>query len=139
MSLAKQYGADRVWIVNVGHFKGYELPMQYFMDLGWNSGKWTNDNIDEYTRLWAEQQFGPENADDIADLLSKYTKYNGRRKPELVDAHTYSLVDYQEFDNVVKEFDDITARAQKISDNFPKTNELRSMSWFCSRSKLPRN
>ena len=41
MSLAKQYGADRVWIVNVGHFKGYELPMQYFMDLGWNSDRWT--------------------------------------------------------------------------------------------------
>jgi hypothetical protein len=28
MSLAKQYGADRVWIVNVGHFKGYELPTE---------------------------------------------------------------------------------------------------------------
>ena len=26
MRLAKQYGADRIWIVNVGHFKGYELP-----------------------------------------------------------------------------------------------------------------
>ncbi len=33
MSLAKQYGADRVWIVNVGHFKGYELPTEYFLDL----------------------------------------------------------------------------------------------------------
>ncbi|MGO8766777.1 MAG: glycosyl hydrolase 115 family protein [Limisphaerales bacterium] len=120
MSLAKQYGADRVWIVNVGHFKGYELPMQYFMDLGWNSGKWTNDNIDEYTRLWAEQQFGPEYADDIAGLLSKYTKYNGRRKPELVDAYTYSLVDYQEFDSVVKEFDEIAAQAQEISDKLPQ-------------------
>ncbi|HEY1661792.1 MAG TPA: glycosyl hydrolase 115 family protein [Verrucomicrobiae bacterium] len=120
MSLAKQYGADRVWIVNVGHFKGYELPMQYFMDLGWNSDKWTNDNIDEYTRLWAEQQFGPKYAGDIAEILSKYTKYNGRRKPELVDAETYSLVDYQEFDTVVKEFDDIAAKAQEISDKLPQ-------------------
>ncbi len=30
MSLAKQYGADRIWIVNVGHFKGYELPIGIF-------------------------------------------------------------------------------------------------------------
>ena len=33
MSLAKQYGADRIWIVNVGHFKGYELPLQFLMRL----------------------------------------------------------------------------------------------------------
>ena len=39
MSLAKQYGADRIWIVNVGHFKGYELPIEYFLDLGLEYGK----------------------------------------------------------------------------------------------------
>ncbi|HET7624732.1 MAG TPA: glycosyl hydrolase 115 family protein [Verrucomicrobiae bacterium] len=120
MSLAKEYGADKVWIVNVGHFKGYELPMQYFLDLGWNSDRWTNDNIDEYTRLWAAQQFGPEYANDIADILSKYTKYNGRRKPELVDARTYSLVDYNEFENVVNDFNDIAQKAREISDKLPE-------------------
>ena len=36
MSLAKQYGADRIWIVNVGHFKGYEFPLEYFMNLAWD-------------------------------------------------------------------------------------------------------
>ncbi|HEX5399549.1 MAG TPA: glycosyl hydrolase 115 family protein, partial [Verrucomicrobiae bacterium] len=120
MSLAKQYGADRVWIVNVGHFKGYELPMQYFMDLGWNSARWSNTNIDEYTRLWAAQQFGPEYANDIADILTKYTKYNGRRKPELLNASTYSVADYNEFDNVVNDFDAIAAKAQEISDKLPE-------------------
>ena len=33
MSMAKEYGADRVWIVNAGHFKGYELPVEYFLSL----------------------------------------------------------------------------------------------------------
>jgi len=45
MSLAKQYGADRIWIVNVGHFKGYELPIEYFLDLAWNTERETNENI----------------------------------------------------------------------------------------------
>jgi hypothetical protein len=45
MSLAKQYGADRIWIVNVGHLKGYELPIEYFMDLAWDTSRWTNSNI----------------------------------------------------------------------------------------------
>ncbi len=44
MSLAKQYGADRIWIVNVGHFKGYELPTEFFLSLGWNTAQWHGDN-----------------------------------------------------------------------------------------------
>ena len=98
MSLAKQYGADRIWIVNVGHFKGYEFPMEYFLHLAWNTDRWTNDNLDEYTRLWAEREFGPEHAAEIADIITTYTKFNGRRKPELLDAKTYSLVNYDEFE-----------------------------------------
>ncbi len=120
MSLAKQYGADRVWIVNVGHFKGYELPTEYFLDLAWNTDRWTNDNINEYTRLWAAREFGEQYAADTADILSKYTKYNGRRKPELVDASTYSLVNFQEAENVVADFNAITAKAQAIFDKLPK-------------------
>ncbi len=117
MSLAKQYGADRIWIVNVGHFKGYELPMEFFLNFGWNTERWTADNLGDFTRLWAAREFGCSSGtgilpvrtkddetyrqdarattDEIADIVSKYTKFNGRRKPELVDAATYSLVNYR--------------------------------------------
>jgi hypothetical protein len=120
MSLAKQYGADRIWIVNVGHFKGYELPTEYFLDLAWNSERWTNENIHEYTRLWAGREFGSQYAADIAEILAKYTKYNGRRKPELVDAGTYSLVNFQEAETVVADFNAIAEKAQVIYDKLPK-------------------
>ena len=119
LSLAKQYGADRIWIVNVGHFKGYEFPLEYFMNLAWNSGRWTNANLDEFTRLWAEREFGPEHASDIADIISKYTKYNGRRKPEMLAPDTYSLVNYSEAENVVADFKTIAGRAQEIYDQLP--------------------
>ena len=119
MSLAKQYGADRIWIVNVGHFKGYEFPLEYFMSLAWDTDRWTNDNINEYTRLWAEREFGPAYAKDIAEIVAQYTKYNGRRKPELLEPDTYSLVNYQEAENVVAEFQTITARAEKIYRQLP--------------------
>ncbi len=123
LSLAKQYGADRIWIVNVGHFKGYELPMQYFMDLGFNSDRWTADNLNEYTREWAAEQFGPANARDIADILEKYTKYNGRRKPELVDATTYSVVNYQEAERVAADYDEIAKKAEVISAKLPAAQQ----------------
>ncbi len=120
MSLAKQYGADRVWMVNVGHFKGYELPLAFFMSLAWNVDRWNNDNLDEFTRLWADQQFGPDHATDIADILNKYTQYNSRRKPELLEPGTYSLVNYHEAETVVADFKAITAKAEAIYQKLPE-------------------
>ena len=120
MSLAKEYGADRIWIVNVGHLKGYELPIQFFMDFGWNTKRWTNANLDEYTKLWSEEQFGSPHAEEIAGILSAYTKYNARRKPELLSPATYSLVNYREADRVVEEFKNITKKAQSIYGELPQ-------------------
>ena len=117
MSLAKQYGADRIWIVNVGHLnKSSEFPLEFFMNLAWDSTRWTNENLDEFTRLWAAREFGDTYAKDIAELITTYTKFNGRRKPELLDADTYSLVNYREFETVVADYAALAARAQKISD-----------------------
>jgi hypothetical protein len=119
MSLAKQYGADRIWIVNVGHFKGYEFPMEFFMRLGWDSSRWTNENLDEYTRLWAEREFGKEHANEIAEIMTTYTKYNGRRKPELLDANTYSIVNYGEYEKVAADYAALAAKAETINNQLP--------------------
>ena len=114
MSLAKQYGADKVWIVNVGHLKGYELPIEYFLKLGWNTEKQKNNNINEFTEKWAEREFGASYAKEIADIVSAYTKFNGRRKPELLAPTTYSLTNYKESENVVKEFNAIASKAEAL-------------------------
>ena len=119
MSLATQYGADRIWIVNVGHFKAYALPTEYFLDLAWDTRRWTNENIHEYMRLWAEREFGPTHAAAIADIISKYSKYNGRRKPELLEARTYSLVNHREWERVVEDFDAVAARAEDLYAQMP--------------------
>jgi hypothetical protein len=119
MSLAKEYGADRVWIVNVGHFKGYEFTTEFFMSLGWDTPRWSNENLDEFTQLWAEREFGKEHAAEIAEIISTYAKFNGRRKPELLDANTYSLVNYGEFEKVVADYGALAAKAEKISGQLP--------------------
>lgn len=119
MSLSKQYGADRIWIVNVGHFKGYEFPLEYFMDLAWNTNQWTNSNISEYTEQWAKREFGSTYAKEIAEIISKYTKFNGRRKPELLSPVTYSLVNYQEAENVVSDYKALAEKADAIFNKLP--------------------
>jgi hypothetical protein len=119
MSFAKQYGADRIWIVNVGHFKGYELPLQYFMDLAWYNDSLTGSNIREYTQSWAVQQFGNEYAEETAGIISDYTRYNGRRKPELLSPSTYSLIDYHEAETVVADYNAISLKAEEIYGRLP--------------------
>ena len=120
MNLAYHYDARQIWIVNVGHLKGYEPPIEFFLSLAWNPQEWPKEKISEFTRLWAERQFGPEYAPQIADILTKYTKYNGRRKPELLDPNTFSLVDYQEADRVLADWKTITAEAEEIYQKLPE-------------------
>jgi hypothetical protein len=119
MNLAYHYNANRIWIVNVGHLKGYELPIEFFLGLAWNPEPWPKEKISEFTRLWAERQFGPEYATPIADILSKYTKYNGRRKPELLDPTIFSLVNYQEADKVLADWKLLTTEAEEIYQKLP--------------------
>jgi hypothetical protein len=123
MATAKAYGADRIWIVNVGHFKGLEFPIEYFMHLAWNTPRWTADNIDAYTRDWAAREFGAEHAEQIASLMSRYTKYNGRRKPELLEPTTYSLVSYNEADRAVAEFNAAAKEADELCGKLPKESK----------------
>ena len=119
MSLAAQYGADRIWIVNTGHFKGYEFPLEYFMGLAWDTKRWTNENTAEFTQRWAEREFGPAHAADIAEIMAQYSKYNARRKPEMLAPDTFSLTDYQEAENVATKYRAIAARAGAIFDALP--------------------
>jgi len=120
MNLAYHYGANRIWVVNVGDLKPMEVPIEFFLNMAWNPSAWTNENIGEFTRLWAEREFGTEHAAAIAGIVSKYAKFNGRRKPELLDPETFSLVDYQEADRVLDEFKAITAEAEKLAAQLPE-------------------
>ena len=123
MSLAKEYSADRIWIVNVGKLKNIELATDYFLNLGWNTNRWTNDTMREYTRLWAAREFGPAHANEIADILTQYTRYNGRRKPERLATSTYSVADYNEAETVANDYNALAARAETLSKLLPKDEQ----------------
>ena len=119
MSLSKQYGADRIWIVNVGHFRGYEFPVEYFLSLAWDTEAYGSADMSEYTRRWAARQFGPEYAHEIGEIITACARYNGRRKPELLSPFTYSLVNYHEAETTVDDFNDLAARAEDIMTMLP--------------------
>src|SRR5690606_8741407 len=89
MNLAYNHGANKLWVVNVGDIKPMELPISFFLDYAWNPQKWTPTKVAQYYKDWAENTFGVKHSEDIADILKKYTKYNARRKHELLSPSTY--------------------------------------------------
>jgi len=120
MHLAYQYKVDRLWLVNVGDIKPMEFPIEFFLDYAWDPDKWPVERLGEYTRLWASREFGTKYAQEIANIISKYTKYNSRRKPELLSPETYSITNYAEAERVLAEWQDIEDKAEKIYSSLPK-------------------
>jgi len=119
MSLAFDHGVDRLWIVNVGDLKPMELPMSFFLDLAWDPKQWPAEKIEAYTTLWSKQQFGAAFAEPVSNYLSLYGKYNGRRKPELLDASTYSLSNFREAETVVSDYNQLAHQVDSLNQLLP--------------------
>ena len=122
MNLAWQYGATRIWVVNVGDLKPMEFPISFFLDMAWNPARFNPGNLQQYTQSWAAQQFGPEHAAEIAHLLNGYTRLNGRRKPEQLEPNTFSLLNYDEADRVYKEWQSLVDEADRVNQELPATD-----------------
>ena len=120
MNLALNYGADRIWVVNVGDLKPMEFPIEFFLTMARTPDRFNQNNLDEYTRLWATREFGPDHAEKIATAIEKYTQYNARRKPELIDPTTFSLTNFHEADRVEKEWSSLAEAVDWLAGELPE-------------------
>lgn len=123
MNLAYQHGADRIWVVNVGDIKPHELPTSFFLDFAWNPEAISHQDLPNYYVKWATQQFGEKHAQQIADILAMYTKYNARRTPEMLTSKTYSVEHYREADRVVDDYYALVDKAQVIYNQLPQSHQ----------------
>ena len=120
MNLAYEHGVTELWVVNVGDLKPMEYPISFFLDYAWNPLEIPAEKLPEYSVKWAEQQFGEKYAKEAADLIDTYLKYNSRRKPELLEPETYSLINYREFETVVSDYNNLVDRASKLGKKLSK-------------------
>ncbi|KAF9262013.1 hypothetical protein L218DRAFT_904506 [Marasmius fiardii PR-910] len=123
MSLAVDRNATRIWILNVGDLKPYERETEFFLTLGWNSSRWNPDNVHSFITSWAQREFDVDGAgaESIAEIVGNLTRFNARRKPELLNSTTFSLVNYREAENVIDAWDKLvdasTAMYNKLSSD----------------------
>lgn len=114
LHLAYEHNVDRIWIVNVGDLKPLEFPISFYLDYAWNPNRWSVNKLQEYSKLWAQQQFGSQFAEQIADVMLKYSNYNGIRKPELMVFNKFSLTNYREFESIVDNYHKLQDEALKV-------------------------
>jgi hypothetical protein len=143
LSLVYTCGVDRLWMVNVGDMKNEELPIQFFLDYAWNPQRLPVERIGQWEREWAGQQFGPTQANAIANILHEYSKLQSDRKPELLNrkimldpkvdiatnpdaaviyddqGNPFSLSNYREMEGVVAQWQKLAASAGAVKKALP--------------------
>lgn len=82
MTKAYAYGANRLWVFNVGDIKPAEMEIEFAMDLAWNKDQWPPAKAYRYARYWAEKTFGKEYAGRIAAIKNTYYQLAASGKPE---------------------------------------------------------
>lgn len=88
MRKAYDYGADRLWVLNVGDLKPAEMDTEFFLQMGWNIERWDASNLDAFMEAWAGRQFPKRFAPEIADILTEYYRLGFARKPEHMGFNT---------------------------------------------------
>ncbi|MBN2842296.1 MAG: glycosyl hydrolase 115 family protein [Sedimentisphaerales bacterium] len=117
MTKAYQYGADRVWVFNVGDIKPAEIGIDYAFKLAWDISQFPAANVREYLEFWAWQQFGPEHRDEIADILIEYFNLAQARKPEhmTMSGLRFNMNDFgDELERRIDHYEQITLRANAV-------------------------
>jgi len=132
MNLAWHHGVRQIWIVNVGDIKPMELPISFFLDHAWNPEGMTLDAMTGYTQTWSAQQFPAEHAAEISEILDLYSRYAARRKHELVDAESFSVVNFDEFRRVTGQWEELAERADSLREELPEGHDdaFVQLVWF---------
>lgn len=113
-NLAYQSGINKLWVVNVGDLKPKEIPIDFIMHYAWNPEGVPADKTMDYSIDWATKTFGSEHAVEIADIVSKYPKYNLWRKAEAQVPNIFSIVNHNEGDRVIQLWRDVANKAEAL-------------------------
>ncbi|CZT52422.1 uncharacterized protein RSE6_13758 [Rhynchosporium secalis] len=121
MQLAYARQADRIWILNVGDLKALEIPVNHFLDLAYDTPRWGYDSTPTWIKLWATREFGAEHSDTISSILDRYGMYAARRKYEMLDPSHYSVLNYNEADAVLAQWESLADDAQGVYDKLDRS------------------
>jgi hypothetical protein len=90
MGKAYAYGADRVWVFNVGDIKPIEKEMEFGLRLAYDVNRYPVEKAMDFLGDWSMANFGPVHAKEIAAILKEYYRLARRSKPEHINRVTFT-------------------------------------------------
>lgn len=117
LTKAYQYGAQRIWVFNVGDIKPAEKEISFVMDLAWDINQWTPDQAQQYIYHWAGETFGADYATEIAELQAVYYRLMASGKESHIQ-----FIEYPK-DEIIARINDwrgIANRAQALAQRIPE-------------------
>ena len=126
LSLAYDFGIQRMWILNVGDLKPMEYPIQLFMDMAWNPKEYTLQNVTDHTQRFFAQNLLGEVSGPLGESLvraaaaiyNQNCQYMARVTPEMLDARTYNVAT-GEWKQVADDYQRLELRALRLYDEVP--------------------
>ena len=120
LTLAYDYGIQRMWILNVGDLKPMEYPIQLFMDMAWNPKEYTQQTVTDHTCRFFSSVLGDSSlADEAASIYNRNCQYMARVTPEMLDAQTYNLAT-GEWRRVADDYARLERRALRLFSDIPE-------------------
>lgn len=95
-----------------------EVPISYYFDLAYDMPRWSApDATSKWLEAWATREFGADVAEATRKVMNRYSMYAARRKYELLEPRTYSLLNYNEADRVLTQWKNLVSDAHEIYDD----------------------
>ena len=118
LSLAYDFGIQRMWILNVGDLKPMEYPIQLFMDMAWNPKAYTVQTVTDHTLRFFQSVLSGSVAEEASSIYNLNCQYMARVTPEMLDARTYN-VETGEWKKVADDYQRLELRALRLYDQIP--------------------
>ena len=118
LSLAYDFGIQRMWILNVGDLKPMEYPIQLFLDMAWNPKEYTLQTVTDHALRFFSSVLSASAAEEAADIYNRNCQYMGRVTPEMLDAQTYN-VETGEWRQVADDYQRLELKALRLYQEIP--------------------
>ena len=113
LSLAYDFGIEKLWILNVGDLKPMEYPIQLFCDMAYEPKTYNLQNVTNHTEKFFESVVGKDFAKEASRIYNRNCQYMARVTPEMMDFRTYN-VQTGEFKMVADEYARLEAEALRL-------------------------
>jgi hypothetical protein len=119
MTKAYDYGADKVWMLNVGDLKPAELDIEFFLKLAWNPRSWNGTNTYDLLEKQFARDFGNQAAPELTAILAEYYRLNFQRKPEHMGFPANDMFSAGEAAQRIEAWQKLSARVDAVEKILP--------------------